>query len=234
MGQDESCGTTQFDAHASAFFHTRLICAVRITGTVPVVATCRMGVHSTLTRPFPLFRAAALPPSAARCTPYHRGTFPVHRFYGAIITGNTLLSRNFLSNFAAFHLTAVQKILIIAFAVNRGVAQLVARLVRDQEAVSSSLISPTTSSRTVYRPRRRFLFSASRHSSFVPPLLCSERKTEAKKPCRRQSRKTQCAYQYHPRRLMLHAFGAARVRITMLFGGNYGKSQGRSAAVQQL
>ena len=176
MGQDESCGTTQFDAHASAFFHTRLICAVRITGTVPVVATCRMGVHSTLTRPFPLFRAAALPPSAARCTPYHRGTFPAHRFYGAIITGNTLLSRNFLfSNFAAFHLTAVQKILIIAFAVNRGVAQLVARLVRDQEAVSSSLISPTTSSRTVYRPRRRFLF-----------------------------------------------------------GGNYGKSQGRFAAVQQL
>ena len=144
MGQDESCGTTQFDAHASAFFHTRLICAVRITGTVPVVATCRMGVHSTLTRPFPLFRAAALPPSAARCTPYHRGTFPAHRFYGAIITGNTLLSRNFLSNFAAFHLTAVQKILIIAFAVNRGVAQLVARLVRDQEAVGSNPVTPTS------------------------------------------------------------------------------------------
>lgn len=144
MGQDESCGTTQFDAHASAFFHTRLICAVRITGTVPVVATCRMGVHSTLTRPFPLFRAAALPPSAARCTPYHRGTFPVHRFYGAIITGNTLLSRNFLSNFAAFHLTAVQKILIIAFAVNRGVAQLVARLVRDQEVASSNLVASTS------------------------------------------------------------------------------------------
>ena len=59
-------------------------------------------------------------------------------------------------------------------------------------------------------------------------------KPKQKKPCRRQSRKTQYAYRYHQRLLMLHAFGAARVRITILFGGNYGKSQGRSAAVQQL
>ena len=37
MGQDESCGTTQFDAQgAHLLSHTLLICAVRITGTVPV------------------------------------------------------------------------------------------------------------------------------------------------------------------------------------------------------
>ena len=70
--------------------------------------------------------------------------------------------------------------------------------------------------------------------SFLIRSSAPSEKPKQKKPCRRQSRKTQCAYQYHPRCLMLHAFGAARVRITILFGGNYGKSQGRSAAVQQL
>ncbi len=40
---------------------------------------------------------------------------------------------------------------------HRGVAQMVARMVRDHEAASSSLATPTISLRTTYRPQRFFI-----------------------------------------------------------------------------
>ena len=52
-----------------------------------------------------------------------------------------------------------------------GVAQLVARMVRDHEAASSSLATPTTSPRTSYRSRR--LFGKS-HFSLILSRLLSE------------------------------------------------------------
>ena len=51
-----------------------------------------------------------------------------------------------------------------------GVAQLVARVVWDHQAAGSNPVTRTTSSRTAYRSRRRFL----RRLSFIPSLLLSQ------------------------------------------------------------
>ena len=51
---------------------------------------------------------------------------------------------------------------------------LVSRLVRVQETVGSNPATRTTSSRTAYRSRRRFLFPSKRHRSFTPSLLLSK------------------------------------------------------------
>ena len=55
-----------------------------------------------------------------------------------------------------FCLTSVLQIIIMK-KLHRGVAQMVARMVRDHEAASSSLATPTISLRTLYRSRRFFI-----------------------------------------------------------------------------
>ena len=49
------------------------------------------------------------------------------------------------------------RVIIIMKKLLRGVAQMVARMVRDHEAASSSLATPTTSLRTLFRPQRFFI-----------------------------------------------------------------------------
>ena len=49
------------------------------------------------------------------------------------------------------------RVIIIMKKLHRGVAQMVARMVRDHEAASSSLATPTISLRTLYRSRRFFI-----------------------------------------------------------------------------
>ena len=55
-----------------------------------------------------------------------------------------------------FCLTTVLEIIIMK-KLHRGVAQMVARMVRDHEAASSSLATPTISLRTLYRSQRFFI-----------------------------------------------------------------------------
>ena len=78
-----------------------------------------------------------------------------------------------------------------------GVAQLVARLTGGQEAASSSLVTRTTSSRTSYRSRRRFLFQSKRRLSFTPSLLLSA-KGHARLACSLVNALTTARCRYQP------------------------------------